>query len=190
MNSASIEILLARAAQGDRKALGALYDRTAARLYAVASGILDDQGEAENAVEDVFVAIWRNADPNSQKGISTYPRLIALMRNAAIDRMRAHTDGETSKIGMPPLDAERQDEKSALDGGGERLKESLARIDEPRRTALRAAFFEGRTYAELAGKTGMGLGEIKSAIRRSLLILRDDITSDRSDVTAAAPENE
>jgi len=190
MDGVSIDRLLAQAAQGDRKALGALYDRTAARLYAVALGILDDQGEAENAVEDVFVAIWRNADPNVQNDMSAFPRLIALVRNAAIDRARARSGGETKNTDTPLLDAGRQGETSALNGGDERLKESLARIDEPRRAALRAAFFEGRTYAELAGKTGMGLGEIKSAIRRSLLMLRDDLTSDRSDLTAVDPENE
>jgi RNA polymerase sigma-70 factor (ECF subfamily) len=49
----------------------------------------------------------------------------------------------------------------------------MKRLDDRRRSLIRAAFFDGSTYEELAARVGSPLGTVKSWIRRGLLQLRE-----------------
>ncbi|MEG3597551.1 MAG: sigma-70 family RNA polymerase sigma factor, partial [Pseudomonadota bacterium] len=53
-----------------------------------------------------------------------------------------------------------------------RIHGCLDTLDETPRDAIRTAFFEGRTYAELAENMGVPLGTMKSWIRRGLAKLK------------------
>src|SRR3712207_3734404 len=53
--------LMRRIDAGDERALGALYDRWSAAVYALALHIVRDAAEAEDVVEEVFWQSWRQA---------------------------------------------------------------------------------------------------------------------------------
>jgi RNA polymerase sigma factor (sigma-70 family) len=75
---------LARIAGGDRQALQFLYRETSAKLFPVCHRILLDRGEAEDVLQEVYIAVWRHAgafDPNRAS--------VAIARNRSIDRLRS-----------------------------------------------------------------------------------------------------
>ena len=81
--------LLARVALRDRSAFSLLYGRISAKLFAICIRMLKDRGEAEEALQDVFVKIWHKAGSYTGDGGNAYPWLCAIVRYHCIDRLRA-----------------------------------------------------------------------------------------------------
>src|SRR5688500_12820681 len=70
---------------GERAALRQLYDRFGARLYGVAHRILRDEALAEDAVQEAFVKIWRNAGKFDPARGSALGWVVIIVRRAAFD---------------------------------------------------------------------------------------------------------
>lgn len=172
-----LEGLLSQVALGNREAFEVLYRETAARLFGICLRVLSERSEAEDALQDVFTTVWRKAAQFDVTRANATAWLTMIARSKAIDRLRAmparkkqadiELAGELEDPGAsPPQQAQTATERVQL----ERCLDQL----EPRRRALiRAAFFEGCTYEELATRLAVPLGSIKSWIRRSLLQLRE-----------------
>lgn len=170
------QVWLLRVATGDRTAFEQLYRATAARLLGICLRVLTDRAEAEDVLQDVYVAVWRKAPQFSPDKSSAMTWLAAIARHRAIDRLRSTptpaarqsielVDLEDDADATPGARAEADNERSRLD-------RCLAQLDARRRTLIRTAFFDGATYEDLAARTGSPLGSIKSWIRRGLLQLR------------------
>ena len=82
--------LLARVALRDRDAFRTLYEKVSPRLFAICLKLLKDRREAEDALQEVFVRIWHNADRFTPDRGSAMAWLNAVTRNHAIDRLRAN----------------------------------------------------------------------------------------------------
>lgn len=80
--------LISRMARGDKTACGELYDRIGRPLYSVALRILQDAGDAEDVVQDVFLALWEKAAGFDATRGSAFGWAVTLVRNRAIDRLR------------------------------------------------------------------------------------------------------
>ena len=174
MAELTIDDLLARIALGDRRAFSDVYDRTSAKLFAVAFRILNDQSEAEDAVQDAFVNIWRKAGSFETGRARPMTWLIAIARNAAIDRARKRRElpAEENETSSEPSDDPSPEEMAIMGDDYARLHDCLQELDDQQRGVMRTAFFTGRTYAEIADGLEAPLGTVKSWIRRSLIKLR------------------
>ena len=166
--------LLGAVATGDREAFATLYQRTSAKLYGICIRLLGSEAEAQDVLQDVYVAVWQKAGKFENDKASAITWLSVLARNRSIDRLRQRP------IGSDGLDAAAQVEDegpSAFDvvGSAEdaaRLGHCLEELEERARSMIRAAFLDGATYPELAEREGVPLGTMKSWIRRGLLRLR------------------
>src|SRR5215475_3798295 len=87
---------LRRVAGGDRAALRLVYDETAAKLFGVCLRILNDRGEAEDVLQEVYVAVWRKAGSFDPTRASPITWLVAIARNRAIDRLRSSATSRRS----------------------------------------------------------------------------------------------
>jgi len=175
-DTARLDALLASVAEGDRTAFEALYREASSRLFGICLRLLSDRAEAEDVLQEVFVAIWNKAHQFDPARAGAAAWLSTIARNRAVDRLRA----SPARGALAPIDVA----EDIPDGGASPLQtataaDDRARLDacmeqlEPRRRGLiRAAFFDGATYEELAERIASPLGSVKSWIRRGLLQLR------------------
>ena len=89
-----LQLLLRAVARGDRLAFAALYDRTAPQLFGIALRILRQREEAEDVLQECFVAVWERADTYDARKGQVMTWLVSIVRHRAIDRRRrrAHLD--------------------------------------------------------------------------------------------------
>jgi RNA polymerase sigma factor (sigma-70 family) len=167
---------LGRVAAGDRTALRLVYQDTSAKLFGVCLRILNDRSEAEDVLQDVYVTVWQKAAAFDPARASPITWLAAIARNRAIDRRRSGAWRRRSE----PIEAAHSVSDSAQSAGERleltdeqrRLAHCLDQLEAQHAAAIRAAFFDGDTYEELAQRMNVPLGTMKSWIRRGLLKLR------------------
>lgn len=167
---------LARVGIGDRKAFEFLYRRTSAKLFGVCLRIFGNRNEAEEALQDAYLTIWNRAAAFDRDKASPISWMVAVTRNRAIDRLRVRDKGkpvdleEALAIPDPAPDAEKQ----LAEKDDARIVDScIDRLDGRDANFIRAAFWNGRTYADLAVAESTPLPTVKSRIRRALIKLRN-----------------
>jgi len=172
----SLEALLTQVAMGSRHAFESLYQQTANKLFGVCLRVLTERAEAEDALQEVFATVWKKAGQFDAARGTAGTWLAMIARNKAIDRLRERPDpGRLAPIetAAEVADSDPSPQQQALAGDARRrLEACLQRLDARRRALIRAAFFDGSTYEQLATRTGSPLGSIKSWIRRGLIQLR------------------
>jgi RNA polymerase sigma-70 factor (ECF subfamily) len=170
--------LVRRMSGGDERALGALYDRWSAAVYALVLQIVRDAAEAEDVVEDVFWQSWRQAaryEP-SRAGVSTW--LLTIARSRALDRLRSlrrareetvpitsAAESVASSGATPAVDAELSEERVLVAA-------ALRELPAEQREALELAYFGGLSQTEIAARTGQPLGTVKTRMRLAMQKLR------------------
>ena len=176
--------LICRMARGDKLACSQLYDRFSRPLYSVALRILNDQSEAEDVVQDVFLSLWEKATNFDVGRGSAFGWAITLTRNRAIDRVRTRRRRNTLLTesfvedlpgGHAPPDADSVDELIFKEKAGA-VRAALSMLPQEQYRALELAFFSGLTQQEIAVRLSEPLGTVKARIRRGLLKLRDTLT--------------
>lgn len=168
---------LAGVAAGEPAALKEVYARTSAKLFGLCLRILGDRGEAEDVLQEVYLSVWRRADSFDPGRSSPVTWLAALARNRSIDRLRS---GGRQRPAAP-IDAAMHvaDSRPTADvlveaaDGRLRLALCLGELEERQAEPIRAAFFGGDTYRQLAERADVPEGTMKSWVRRGLLRLRD-----------------
>jgi RNA polymerase sigma-70 factor, ECF subfamily len=170
--------LIAQIADGQTGALSELYRRRGGALFRFLQRILGEDPDAEEILQDAFVAIWRRAggyDP-AKSGPLTWMMMIA--RGLALDRLRQRSRRlsgfERLKASNSGVGAGADTASTHLeaDEQARRLGSALCSLPETQRTAIEMAFYRGCTQEEIAQATGEPLGTIKARIRRGMLSLR------------------
>src|SRR5581483_10182177 len=161
---AGLEKLLAASALGDQGAFAELYRRTSAKLFGICLAML----------QDVYTSVWRRARAFDSERASAMTWLITLTRNRSIDRLRRRSETPLDERIARELIDDRPSPAASTDSSQQRqrLERCLDELEEKQKSAVRAAFFSGRTYNELAQGCGVPLATMKSWIRRSLIRLR------------------
>lgn len=176
MDRTEIENLIARVALKDRAAFEKLYDRVSAKLFGVCLRILTKRAAAEDAMQDTFVKIWNNADRYQANGLSPMTWLITIARNTSIDRLRArrkgHMDVETPGLELAAPGP--SPEQSAIAAGeAAKLSACLDSLEDSRGAAVRGAYLDGQSYADLAKRFDVPLNTMRTWLRRGLIALRE-----------------
>ena len=166
---------LGRVGIGDRKAFEFLYRRTSAKLFGVCLRIFGNRNEAEEALQDAYLTIWNRAAAFDRDRASPISWLVAVTRNRAIDRLRARDKGKSVDLeeALAIPDPSPNAEKLLSEKDNARVVDScIERLDDRDANFIRAAFWNGRTYADLAVAESTPLPTVKSRIRRALIKLR------------------
>lgn len=175
MTPEDITKLIVRTSMKDRAAFDLLYRQTSAKLFGVCLRVLNDRNEAEEALQEVFVKIWTKADRFAISDLSPISWLVAVARNHAIDRLRARK-APTADIdtALDIADDKPDPEASAVRGGeNDRIYQCLDELENDRAAAVRGAYLNGESYAELAERHAVPLNTMRTWLRRSLMKLRE-----------------
>jgi len=173
-NRISDEALVSAMAAGDQDALATLNQRYGRALSAVADRILRDQGDAEEVAADVLWQLWREASRFDRSRGSVGAWIMMTVRSRAIDRLRARN-------ARKPRGEDATESAAAIDPSNEihraerrkQVETALASLNDGERDLLRLAYFSDLSQSEIAERTSIPLGTVKSRMRSGLIRLRD-----------------
>jgi RNA polymerase sigma-70 factor (ECF subfamily) len=186
---------LTRFRDGDVDALGAVYDRYAHAVWAVAMTVTHADHLAQEAAQEAFIRAWRSAstyDPTRDLG----PWLLTIARYTALDLLRrelrptrggheAEQDGVVEPAGMDAVWL------------AWAVREALRKLADHEREIVRLSFFEDLTHPQIAERLGVPLGTVKSRSHRAhqrlavlLAHLRDDPGGNRGPAPGRTPTGE
>jgi RNA polymerase sigma-70 factor (ECF subfamily) len=168
------EPLLPQIAAGDRSAVAECIGRYGALVWAMARRLTPTAEDAEDAVQDIFVDVWRFASrydaargsENAFVGILARRKLIDRMRRQKLRSASEEPLEETHEATMAgALHAEHDIEMDSM-------HTILAHLTLPQRRVMELSLVQGMSHAEIVRHTGLPLGTVKTLIRRGILHAR------------------
>lgn len=163
--------LLSEIQSGSQDAMTAFFDRYSRMVYSVALRVLNDSGEAEDVMQEIFIQVWQNPGAFVSGRGSLGGWLVVVARNRAIDKLRRRRPSDPVELFALPSSTNlaQESERALL---LEKIQAAMANLPEEQRKSVELAFFEGLSHSEIAEKTGEPLGTIKTRIRLALIAIR------------------
>ena len=172
----ALSTLPLRFAAGDPGALEAVYAEHGALVHSFCRRSLDP-ARAADATQDVFLAAWRSRERYRPEAGSLAGWLLGIARYRVIDILRV--DGRQPALVADPRNGgdqvfDRTVDEAAVTNLAERMlvAEALDELSDRAREMVRLSFFEDLTHAQIAERTDVPLGTVKSDIRRGLEQMR------------------
>ena len=172
--------LVERVAAGEAQALEELYDRYARPAYSLARRVTGDPAFAEEAVQEVFLAVWRQPGrfQAGRGGFATW--LLAAVHHKAVDAVRREEAVRRRALALQAVqaldasDAPANRPEDAVEERmrGERVRRALRALPESQREAMTLAYYGGYTQREIAALTGTPIGTVKTRMHRAMHNLR------------------
>jgi RNA polymerase sigma-70 factor (ECF subfamily) len=169
-------VLMQRIAGGERNALAALYARHGGVAFAFARRMLADDHDAEEAVQDAFVSVWRRAGSFRSDAAAPRTWLLAIVRNRCIDSLRRRR-GDAA---IAPLD---EAQPEAFDNElwpeiwkrhcGAAVRAALGALPPEQREVIELGFYGGYSHSQIAERLALPLGTLKKRMRSGLKRLRE-----------------
>jgi RNA polymerase sigma-70 factor (ECF subfamily) len=169
--------LLAACATGDEQALGSLYERFGRLAYGVALRVLRDVGLAEDAVQEAFLTVWRQAATFDRSRGNATTWILTIVHRRAVDLVRseagfhsrhARLQATTGDAGMSQVD-----DDVALRAARMEVRAALATLPGAEREVITLAYWCGLTQSEIATALGIPIGTVKSRTFSALTRLRE-----------------
>ena len=175
VDTLSDDELLRRCRDRDEDAVRAMTQRYSRRLYRIARGILRDDAEAEDVVQDTYVRAFTALDRfRGDAAIATWLTRIAM--NEALGRLRRRRP--TVDIDDHPAAASSADDPEAMMVQGEirrLLERSIDQLPDTFRSVFIARMVEGMSVEETAALFGLRPETVKTRVHRARVRLRADL---------------
>ncbi|WP_159498572.1 RNA polymerase sigma factor [Microbacterium sp. 18062] len=170
--------LIARAAVGDEDAFRRLYRRHVDAMYRIASILLENQADAEDATQDAFVTAWRKLGGLQLEGESALPWLATICRYTCANRLRArrrelaHAAAPIDERTPAPIDVEQHVVSADL---AERLAREVAELADLDREIFVLCVARGYAYDAAAAELGLSHGAVRNRLSRVRGRLRNTV---------------
>jgi RNA polymerase sigma factor (sigma-70 family) len=167
--------ILPRVAAGERAAVAECLTRYGDLVWSLALSRASDRAEAEDAVQEIFIDLWRHADRFDERVASELAFVAMVARRRLIDRWRK--ERRTVEIGCVAASSEpsAREESNSVEVREEaaRAREQLARLSPDEQKVISLAIDRGLSHSQIAETLGMSLGTVKSNARRGMMRLRE-----------------
>lgn len=194
------EAVLPNVARGEAGAIEACLDRYGGLVWSLARKYFARRSDAEDSVQEAFLALWENADrfdpavgsETTFVAMIARRRMIDLVRKAGAARRRIDPDQARGADAPPPIEEVAAAEPNTVETGGvvlrgfevaeeaARVRVQLGRLSEDQQSVLELALIEGQSQSRIAELTGWPLGTVKSHARRGLKRLRELLSEPES----------
>lgn len=180
--NAAAAAALARIGAGDPGAVDDLYALLGRAAFALARRVLQDDGLAEDVVQEVFLSVWKNPGAFDERRAAVGSWLLAMVHHKAVDavrreeghRRRGRRAEEDLALDAPA--ATRDAEEQAVDRVvSQQVRSALGELPAPQREALALAYYGGYTQREVSALTGVPLGTVKTRMLAGMRRLRKDL---------------
>ena len=167
--------ILKRIASGDRTAVEDCLAAYGGLVWSIARKMLRNNDDAEDAVQEIFIDIWKNAGryDESQASETTFIAMIA--RRRIIDRIR-YSSRRISADSLEEVIAEpwtRTDQSMQISVEAKEAAAAMKDLRPEQRQVLHLSIVQGLSHQEIADATGMPLGTVKTHARRGILQARE-----------------
>ena len=154
--------------------LEALYEEYHRQALGLAFRVLGNTGEAEEVVQEAFLAAWRAGHTYDPARGSTRTWILTLVRNRAIDVVRAKQRRPVQPLDdtFDPPDSTDVPLQAALNVYAARAAEAMHRLPPDQRAVIELAYSSGLSHTEIAAKLSVPVGTVKGRIRLGLDRLR------------------
>lgn len=180
-------IILLGAASGKPGAVASCIDRFGPLVWSLARKMLVNAHDAEDAVQEVFIELWKAA-PKFDPSIASAQTFVAMIaRRRIIDRGRAQR--RHSRHSAPPDFAWERPAPDAVipaDDDAAKAIAAVAQLRPEQQQAIRLAIGQGWSHQEIADRLGVPLGTVKTNLRRGLIRLRELVSGSVSSPEGAA----
>ena len=170
--------LLHKVAGGDQAAVRELTRRYGGLVYSLARRMCYSQGEVEDAVQEVFIAIWKSAG-RFDSNIAAEETFIGMVaRRRLIDRrrrsVRRSVEQATEDFSYVPTSRDDGPEQTpAVSEDAALAQRLLSQLRPEQQKVLRLSIGQGLSHEQIAELLDMPLGTVKTHVRRGLISLRD-----------------
>jgi RNA polymerase sigma-70 factor (ECF subfamily) len=179
----SDEDLMGRIKAKDEQALAVLYRRHLALLRTVISRVLNNDWDVDDLMQEVFLEIWRQAEHYCEEKGKALGWVVTLARRRAIDRVRkkqAYSRAQERYRVELERDPEASscndvDSEAATSEAHEIFQHVMSNLPDAQREALFLSFYRGLSQREIAAKTGIPLGTIKTRLELAIRKVRSSI---------------
>lgn len=165
--------------------LEALYDAHHRQAIGLAYRLLNDLGDAEEAVQEVFLSAWRSGHTYDPARGSTHTWILSMVRNRCIDVMRARKRRPVQPLaeGIDPPDVSNVAVEAAANVDAAAARIALEGLPHEQKEAIELAYFSGLSHSEIAAQLAAPIGTVKGRIRlgmdrlRSVMGVHQDVLS-------------
>lgn len=175
--------LMRRVAAGDESAVAELYDRFGSLVYRMAFQAMPTRAEAEDAVQEIFVRLWRTARRYDSRRAALVTWVMLISRRHLVDKLRRQQarvrtstleESQTVPATNGTSDLLRLESSERF----EALLERVAALPELQRTVVTRAYLGGQTLRQIGEELGTPIGTVKSALSRALVRLRERVNEE------------
>jgi RNA polymerase sigma factor (sigma-70 family) len=169
------QAILKRIADGDPTAVQDCLTRYGGLVWSLARKMLRNSDDAEDAVQEIFVDVWKNAERFDESKASETTFIAMIARRRLIDKIRY----STRRISADSLDDvllepfTRADKTLELSMEAEQAAEAMRSLRPEQQQVLRLSIVQGMSHQEISEATGLPLGTVKTHARRGLLQVRE-----------------
>lgn len=157
-----------------------IFDFYAPRLKTFLKRLGADEMQSEELAQEVMITVWRKAGQFDPSKASPSTWIFRIARNRRIDAFRREKvlDVEPDEPALSPADLPLPDETMELSQIEEHVRSAMKDLPDEQVRLLRASFYEGLTHSEIAERTKLPLGTVKSRIRLAFGRLRSRLSKE------------
>ncbi len=175
---------MARAGRGDRRAASILVERHTDKIYAVCFRTLRSRPAAEDAAQETFLRLWKNASKWRPKGAKFETWLYRVAMNICLDQLRkAKREAPEESAPEQADEAPRQDDQLFAAERRLAIDEALEALPDRQRAAINLCHYQELSNIEAADIMGVSVDALESLLARGRRGLRDRLIPIREALT-------
>jgi RNA polymerase sigma-70 factor, ECF subfamily len=173
---------LKRIAAGDKSAVQDCLNAYGGLVWSLARRMSPNAEDAEDAVQEIFIDIWKNAERFDEAQASETTFIAMIARRRLIDRLRKinrqPSADSLEDVLVEPSDSSAQQMQISVEA--KEAAEAMKQLRPEQRQVLNLSIFQGLSHQEISDLTGMPIGTVKTHARRGLMQIREILGTGRN----------